>query len=45
MFGLGMVLKENFFAYSTKFIILMIGLVPGNMVMVFIDMCGKSPVT
>ena len=45
MFGLGMVPKEVFLAYPTQFIFLIIGLVPGNMVMVAIDMCGKSPIT
>ena len=44
MFGLGMVSKENFLAYSTQFISLIIRLVPGNVVMVAIDMCGKSPI-
>ena len=37
MFGLGMVLKKNFLAYSTHFVFLTIGLVPGNMVMVAND--------
>ena len=32
MFGLGIVLKENFLAYSTQFVIWIIRLVPGNMV-------------
>ena len=45
MFGLGMVPKEGFLAYSTQFIFLIIRLVPGNVVMVAIDMCGKSPIT
>ena len=45
MFGLGMVPKEVFLAYSTQFIFLIIRLVPGNVVMVAIDMCGKSPIT
>ena len=45
MFGLGMTPKENFLAYSTQFIYLIIRLVPGNVVMVTIDMCGKSPIT
>ena len=43
MFGLGMVPEEVFLAYSTQFIILIISLVPGNVVMVATDMCGKSP--
>ena len=45
MLGLGMAPKENFLAYSTQFIFLMIRLVPGNVVLVAIDMCGKSPIT
>ena len=45
IFGLGMVPKEGFLAYSTQFIFLIIRLVPGNVVMVAIDMCGKSPIT
>ena len=44
MFGLGMVLKENFLAYSTQFIFLTIRLVTENVVMVAIDMCRKSPI-
>ena len=41
MFGLGMVPKEGFLAYSTQFIFFIIGLVPGNVVMVVaIDMCS-----
>ena len=42
MFGLGMVPREGFLAYSTQFIFLIIRLVPGNVVMVVIDMCGKA---
>ena len=45
MFGLGIVPKETFLAYSTQFIFLIIKLVPGNVVMVAIDMCGKNPIT
>ena len=45
MFGLGMVPKESFLAYSTQFIFLIIRLVPGNMVTAAIEMCGKSPIT
>ena len=41
MFGVGMALKENFLAYSTQFIFL-IRLVPGNVVIIAIDM---SPIT
>ena len=44
MFGLGMAPKEGFLAYSTQFIFLIIRLVPENVVMVAIDMSGKSPV-
>ena len=36
--------KENFLTYSIQFIVLIIILVPGNAVMVAIDMCGKSPI-
>ena len=45
MSGLGIALKETFLAYSTQFVFLIIRLVPGNVVMVAIDMCGKSPIT
>ena len=45
MFGLGMVSKEGFLTYSTQFIFLIMRLVPGNVVMVAIDMYGKSPIT
>ena len=45
MFGLGMVPKKVFLAYSTQFIFMIIRLVPGNVVMVATDMCGKSPIT
>ena len=44
MFRLGMVPKEVFLVYSTQFIFLIIRLVPGNVVMVAIDMCRKSPI-
>ena len=37
----GMVRKEGFHAYSMQFIFLIIRLVPGNVVLVAIDMCGK----
>ena len=43
--GLGMVPKEIFLAYSTQLVFLTIMLVPGNVVMVGIDMCEKSPTT
>ena len=42
MFGLGIAPKETFLAYSTQFVFLIIRLVPGNMIMVSIDMCGKA---
>ena len=45
MFGLGMVPKEVFLAYSTQFFFLIIRLVPGNVVIVAPDMRGKSPIT
>ena len=43
--GLDIVSKKNFLAYPTQFIFLVIRLVPGNVVMVAIDMYGKSPIT
>ena len=45
MFGLGIAPKEIFLAYSTQFVFLTIRLVPGNVVMVAIDMWGKNPIT
>ena len=45
LFGLGIVPKETFLTYSTQFVFLIIRLVPGNVVMLAIDMCGKSPIT
>ena len=45
MFGLGIGTKETFLAYSTQFVFLKIRTVPGNIVMVAIDMCGKIPIT
>ena len=46
IFGLGMFApKETFLTYSTQFVFLIIRLVPGNLVMVANDMCGKSPIT
>ena len=45
MFGLGIVQKENFLAYSTQPVFLIIRLVPGNAVMVAIDICRKIPMT
>ena len=44
MFGLAMAQKENFLAYSTQFVFSTIRLVPENVVMFAIDMCGKSPI-
>ena len=44
MFGLGMAPKENFLAYAIQFILLIIRLVPGNVVMVAINICGKSSI-
>ena len=43
MFRLGIVPKETFLTYSTQFVFLVIRLVPGNVVMAAIDMCGKTP--
>ena len=45
VFGLGIEPKQNFLGYSTQFIFLIIRLVPGNVVIAAIDMCGKSPIT
>ena len=45
MFGLGIAPKEIFLAYSTQLVFSTIRLVAGNVVMVAIDMCGKSPIT
>ena len=45
MLGIGIAPKEIFFAYSTQFVFSTIRLAPGNVVMVAIDMCGKSPIT
>ena len=45
MFGLDMVPKGGVLIYSTQFIFLIIRFVPGNVVTVTIDMCGKSPIT
>ena len=45
MIGLEMPLKENFLTYSAQFVFLVIRIVPGNVVMVSSDMCGKSPIT
>ena len=45
MFGLGIVPKETFLSYSTQFTFFIIKLVPGNVVMVAIDMCGKNTIT
>ena len=40
-----MVPNENFLAYLTQFVFLTIRLVPGNLIMVTIDMYRKSPNT
>ena len=45
MFRLGVAPKETFLAYSTHFVFLTIRLVPGTVVMVAINMCGKSLTT
>ena len=45
MFGLGMAPKKNFLAYSTQFIFSIARLVPENVVMLTIDMCGKDSIT
>ena len=45
IFRLGMVPKENFLVYSTQFVLLTIRLVTGNVMMVAIDICGKSAIT
>ena len=45
MFRLGVAPKETFLAYSTHFVFLTIRLVPGNVVMVAINMYGKSLTT
>ena len=45
MFGLGIAPKKDFLAYSTEIIFLTMRLVPGNVVMVAIGMCGKTPIT
>ena len=45
MLGLGIVPKEIFLAYSTQLVFSTIILVPGNVVMVAFDMCGKSSIT
>ena len=42
IFLLGMTLKENFLSYSTQFIFLITRLLPRNVVIVAIDICGKS---
>ena len=45
MFGLGIMPKEIFLADSTQFVFSTTGLVPGNVIMVAIDMCETSPIT
>ena len=41
MFGQGIALKETFLVYASQLVFLIIR----NVVMVAIDMCGKSPIT
>ena len=45
MFELGIVAKEIFLSYSTQFVFSTIRLVPRNVVMVVIDVCGKASIT
>ena len=45
MFGLGIAPRETFLVYSIQFVFLIIIFVPGNVIMVAIDVCGKSPIT
>ena len=45
IFGLGIAPKENCLAYSTYFIFFIVRHVPGNVVMVAIDICGKNSIT
>ena len=45
MFGPGIAPKEIFLEYSTQFVFLTIRLVPGNVVMVAINVGRKSPIT
>ena len=45
MFELGIASREIFLAYSTQFVFSTIRLVPVNVVIVAIDMWGKSPIT
>ena len=45
MFGLRIARKEIFLAYSIQFVFSTIRVVPGNVVMVAFDMCGKSRIT
>ena len=40
MFGLGIAPQKNFLTYSTQFVLMTSRLVPRNVVMVAIDMCG-----
>ena len=44
MFRLGIAPKETFLMYSTQFVFLIIRLVPGNVVLVAIDMCAKRQI-
>ena len=45
MFGVDIAPKENFLTYSTQCVFSTIRLVPGNVVMVAINMCRKIPIT
>lgn len=44
MFGLEMEPKENFVAYSTQIVFLIIRLLLGNVLMVAINTCGKNTI-
>ena len=45
MFRLDIAPNEIFLTYSTQFVFSTIRLVPGNVVIVAFDMCGKIPIT
>ena len=45
MFELGIAPKEIFLVYSIQFVFSTIRLVPGNVVMIAIDMYEKKPIT
>ena len=44
-FRLDITPKENFLSYSTQFDFFKIRIVPGNLITIAIDMCGKNPIT